>query len=112
MILKGAHAIVSYYKGSFKKAIMGLFPEIGLDPTLFSSVPGILLSIKKIIINHSCHIDVILLIVNYWSDVGNRRKYLEKLAIKKGFDPLSPLGWYSASFDNNDIVCFLFFFYF
>jgi hypothetical protein len=34
---------------------------------------------------------------NYWQDATHRREFFDKLASKKGFDPLIPDNWYSLS---------------
>eukprot|EP00026_Physarum_polycephalum_P001704 Phypoly_transcript_01706.p1 GENE.Phypoly_transcript_01706~~Phypoly_transcript_01706.p1 ORF type:complete len:1010 (+),score=136.82 Phypoly_transcript_01706:80-3109(+) len=66
-----ALSFVQYYSGGFVKAIMNLFPDIGLEETKFLQVPK-----------------------NYWLDVDKRRQFFIKFAETHGFDPLAAENWY------------------
>eukprot|EP00026_Physarum_polycephalum_P001933 Phypoly_transcript_01936.p1 GENE.Phypoly_transcript_01936~~Phypoly_transcript_01936.p1 ORF type:complete len:910 (+),score=132.37 Phypoly_transcript_01936:109-2838(+) len=69
--LKEARKIRLHFGGSFIRAVLALFPNIGLEPTGFSVVP------KK-----------------FWADMNNRRNLFCKFAKLKNFDPLIPENWY------------------
>lgn len=90
---KGATAILSSYRGSVKRAIIDLFPEIGLDPSKFTTLPckfGVLFVAVAY-----CIVD------NYWFEMANRRKFLVDFAKHKGFDPLVPENWYPLLAEQN-----------
>eukprot|EP00026_Physarum_polycephalum_P001465 Phypoly_transcript_01467.p1 GENE.Phypoly_transcript_01467~~Phypoly_transcript_01467.p1 ORF type:complete len:1055 (+),score=143.84 Phypoly_transcript_01467:198-3362(+) len=69
---KGSSSLLAYYKGSFVKALVSLFPEMALDKARFLSNPS-----------------------NRWSRASFRRKVLSDFAESKGLNPLSPHTWYS-----------------
>eukprot|EP00026_Physarum_polycephalum_P003386 Phypoly_transcript_03397.p1 GENE.Phypoly_transcript_03397~~Phypoly_transcript_03397.p1 ORF type:complete len:737 (+),score=68.96 Phypoly_transcript_03397:178-2388(+) len=67
---KGAHAIINQFK-SLHSALIGVFPNIGLDPTKFDRKPN-----------------------SYWSNLDNQKRVLDDFAKEKKFDPLNPENWY------------------
>eukprot|EP00026_Physarum_polycephalum_P002270 Phypoly_transcript_02276.p1 GENE.Phypoly_transcript_02276~~Phypoly_transcript_02276.p1 ORF type:complete len:794 (+),score=74.23 Phypoly_transcript_02276:119-2500(+) len=69
--LKGATSVLWYHSNSVSKALLDLFPEIGLDK----------LRLKSTIL---------------WNAV-NRRKFFEDFAKSHAFDPLLASNWYSHS---------------
>eukprot|EP00026_Physarum_polycephalum_P001092 Phypoly_transcript_01093.p1 GENE.Phypoly_transcript_01093~~Phypoly_transcript_01093.p1 ORF type:complete len:1197 (+),score=192.21 Phypoly_transcript_01093:78-3668(+) len=71
---EGSREVLAFYKGNVQKAILSLFPEIGLEPRHFSLLPS-----------------------GYWLDTKNQRNVFEKLAGKKGFDPKVSTNWYSVT---------------
>jgi len=60
--------VISYHNGSVSKALLDLFPEIGLDKFKMG--------------------------ISRWVDINNRRDFFEKYAKEKGFDPLHSSLWY------------------
>jgi len=60
---------MAYYGRSVKKALLSLFPDIGLDGTKLN--------------------------MPRWNDAANRKKFFEDYAKANGFDPLDPINWYS-----------------
>jgi len=70
---KGSGILVAY-QCSLMKALLHLYPSIGLDPTKFKSIPR-----------------------NYWKSAENRRGFLVAFARRKKFDPLVAASWYSAN---------------
>eukprot|EP00026_Physarum_polycephalum_P001339 Phypoly_transcript_01340.p1 GENE.Phypoly_transcript_01340~~Phypoly_transcript_01340.p1 ORF type:complete len:1070 (+),score=142.73 Phypoly_transcript_01340:227-3436(+) len=72
--LQGGRAIVQHYEGNYIDALMGLFPDIGLDKTKFKSLPR-----------------------NYWGDLANRREFFREFAANEGFDALLPENWYNMN---------------
>eukprot|EP00026_Physarum_polycephalum_P002518 Phypoly_transcript_02525.p1 GENE.Phypoly_transcript_02525~~Phypoly_transcript_02525.p1 ORF type:complete len:833 (+),score=92.99 Phypoly_transcript_02525:54-2552(+) len=74
---KGARAVLTYYKGSYVKALIDLFPNIGLDYSKFSVLPN-----------------------GHWFQAKNQRYLLKTFARSKKFDPLVPENWYSITPDQ------------
>eukprot|EP00026_Physarum_polycephalum_P002346 Phypoly_transcript_02352.p1 GENE.Phypoly_transcript_02352~~Phypoly_transcript_02352.p1 ORF type:complete len:819 (+),score=94.09 Phypoly_transcript_02352:352-2808(+) len=71
---KNINSIISYYNYSFSKALLHLFPNIGLDKSVLTS-----------------------LVSPY--TVSNQRMVLQSFAERQGFDPLVAENWYSISKD-------------
>eukprot|EP00026_Physarum_polycephalum_P000813 Phypoly_transcript_00814.p1 GENE.Phypoly_transcript_00814~~Phypoly_transcript_00814.p1 ORF type:complete len:797 (+),score=105.00 Phypoly_transcript_00814:1557-3947(+) len=69
--IKGGARIVAYHGNSIAKALLDLFPEIGLDD--------------------------MKLISRSWSEPSNRRRFFERYAKNHSFDPLNPENWYAQS---------------
>jgi len=70
---RGGRAVLRRYDGKFQKALVDLFPDIGLDINRFSYVPP-----------------------NHWLQPENRRKFFDDFAKFNGFDALIPENWYSV----------------
>eukprot|EP00026_Physarum_polycephalum_P015296 Phypoly_transcript_15939.p1 GENE.Phypoly_transcript_15939~~Phypoly_transcript_15939.p1 ORF type:complete len:282 (+),score=36.57 Phypoly_transcript_15939:85-846(+) len=70
---KKAGSVLWFYKKSLVKALLHLFPEIGLDAQQFSYLPQ-----------------------KFWQNIDNRRSLLEQFAKHKKFDPLIASNWYSV----------------
>eukprot|EP00026_Physarum_polycephalum_P000830 Phypoly_transcript_00831.p1 GENE.Phypoly_transcript_00831~~Phypoly_transcript_00831.p1 ORF type:complete len:1315 (+),score=159.79 Phypoly_transcript_00831:513-3947(+) len=68
---KEARTIVVRYGGSFPKALLHLFPNIGLQRTKFA-----MRSLK------------------FWRDGDNKRQFFKNIANLKGFNPLVAENWY------------------
>eukprot|EP00026_Physarum_polycephalum_P001037 Phypoly_transcript_01038.p1 GENE.Phypoly_transcript_01038~~Phypoly_transcript_01038.p1 ORF type:complete len:1240 (+),score=185.34 Phypoly_transcript_01038:28-3720(+) len=75
MAVKGASQIIQYHENSIVQALCDLFPEIGL---------------KKIAKKSSTR----------WTLPQSRRKFFEKYAKERGFDPLQADNWYLQSKSN------------
>ena len=79
------HALIwRYYEGNLGKALLHVFPNIGLDTSLFEGT-----MYKMIMI--SVEVTFILGCGN-WKD--KRRKVFLDFARKSGFDPYVPSNWY------------------
>eukprot|EP00026_Physarum_polycephalum_P001387 Phypoly_transcript_01388.p1 GENE.Phypoly_transcript_01388~~Phypoly_transcript_01388.p1 ORF type:complete len:627 (+),score=98.80 Phypoly_transcript_01388:211-1881(+) len=70
MAMEGAPRVIFYHENSPAKALMDLFPDIGL------TIPWS---------------------TNNWNESLNRRKFFEKYAKDQGFDPLNAGDWYKQS---------------
>jgi len=68
----GAKEILLHYKKSKIKALIDVFPEIGLQKTKFINVPR-----------------------HHWNSDSNRKQFFIDFAHAQGFDPLVPTNWYS-----------------
>jgi hypothetical protein len=82
------------YHGTTSKALLQLFPEIGLEKKRFMTDPG-----KK---NRGRGGSVLIGIpVNMqWQYPQKRRTFFEKFALLRAFDPLVPSNWYSISLES------------
>eukprot|EP00026_Physarum_polycephalum_P000368 Phypoly_transcript_00368.p1 GENE.Phypoly_transcript_00368~~Phypoly_transcript_00368.p1 ORF type:complete len:1106 (+),score=136.69 Phypoly_transcript_00368:1680-4997(+) len=69
--------VLNYYNGSISKALMHLFPDIGLDPLSFANAPK-----------------------NIWENVCNVRRWFENFATQRGFDPLHVAEWYQIKTED------------
>eukprot|EP00026_Physarum_polycephalum_P001074 Phypoly_transcript_01075.p1 GENE.Phypoly_transcript_01075~~Phypoly_transcript_01075.p1 ORF type:complete len:1059 (+),score=134.10 Phypoly_transcript_01075:98-3274(+) len=68
---KDAEKILKFYRGNFGVALRHLFPEIGVE---LAKVPKTL---------------------DYWKFDENKRKFFEKFAKRRKFDPLVAANWYN-----------------
>ena len=92
--VQGAHGVLAYHGHSLSRALLDLFPNIGLDKHKFH--------VRKCTISshHSrslAHAITYSLAPVAWDLISNRRRFLEKYARDRGFDPLLPSGWYAQS---------------
>jgi len=71
---KGGKSVLEYYGGSFAKALLQLYPDIGLDRTRFMALPN-----------------------GYWASEQNRKGFFDAFAKEEGFDPLVPGNWYKVA---------------
>eukprot|EP00026_Physarum_polycephalum_P002833 Phypoly_transcript_02842.p1 GENE.Phypoly_transcript_02842~~Phypoly_transcript_02842.p1 ORF type:complete len:838 (+),score=97.84 Phypoly_transcript_02842:84-2597(+) len=69
---RGAKNVLYPYNGSFVRAVLHLFPGIGLRESKFKILPR-----------------------KFWDSVPQRRAYFDRLARQHGFDPLVSANWYS-----------------
>eukprot|EP00026_Physarum_polycephalum_P002904 Phypoly_transcript_02913.p1 GENE.Phypoly_transcript_02913~~Phypoly_transcript_02913.p1 ORF type:complete len:747 (+),score=87.92 Phypoly_transcript_02913:75-2315(+) len=67
---KAVLAVMRMYDKSLVRMLLDIFPSILWDPSLFLSIPN-----------------------NYWFESSNRRKFFEKFAKQKRFDPLIASNW-------------------
>ena len=105
--LQGIETILSFYNGSYARAVMQLYPAIGLEetkflykssmissslrsPSLFSSP---LLFFCFLAPSFSCSLPNSVLGKHFWRTAKNRREFLNEFSKKKEFDPLSPAAW-------------------
>eukprot|EP00026_Physarum_polycephalum_P006606 Phypoly_transcript_06655.p1 GENE.Phypoly_transcript_06655~~Phypoly_transcript_06655.p1 ORF type:complete len:580 (+),score=87.68 Phypoly_transcript_06655:116-1741(+) len=72
LILQEHPGILVDYNGSLARALLDVFPDIGLDKSSFK-----------------------FLQITHWSDVENRRRFFLDFSRKLGFDPLVAKNWYS-----------------
>ena len=103
--MKGAEVVLKFHSGSLSKALLALFPEIGLDETRFRinrrmcHSPVILFIAFLIISNSTTHN---LISANFWQNSKNRRSFFEDFASRSTFDPLVVRNWYRVGY--NDIT--------
>eukprot|EP00026_Physarum_polycephalum_P002139 Phypoly_transcript_02143.p1 GENE.Phypoly_transcript_02143~~Phypoly_transcript_02143.p1 ORF type:complete len:817 (+),score=78.77 Phypoly_transcript_02143:221-2671(+) len=69
-------AALRAYSGNVVKALLYVYPDIGLEEAWFAHLPK-----------------------NYWSNLDNRRNFFVTFAESKGFNPLIPDPWYSISYE-------------
>eukprot|EP00026_Physarum_polycephalum_P001418 Phypoly_transcript_01419.p1 GENE.Phypoly_transcript_01419~~Phypoly_transcript_01419.p1 ORF type:complete len:980 (+),score=139.70 Phypoly_transcript_01419:131-3070(+) len=74
VIQKGGSIMLEYYEGSVVKALLDVYPNIGLDEEKF------LITTRQ-----------------YWQQEQNQRKFFDDFAHKHDFDPLSAASWYTIS---------------
>eukprot|EP00026_Physarum_polycephalum_P001926 Phypoly_transcript_01929.p1 GENE.Phypoly_transcript_01929~~Phypoly_transcript_01929.p1 ORF type:complete len:592 (+),score=74.28 Phypoly_transcript_01929:633-2408(+) len=74
--MKGARSFIRFYQFSFVKALLSVFPEIGLEESKFHAQPR-----------------------KFWQSMNARRQVLNEFAQQQGFDPLVAQNWYSISRD-------------
>eukprot|EP00026_Physarum_polycephalum_P002214 Phypoly_transcript_02219.p1 GENE.Phypoly_transcript_02219~~Phypoly_transcript_02219.p1 ORF type:complete len:905 (+),score=113.90 Phypoly_transcript_02219:198-2912(+) len=67
---KGAGKVLYYYNNNVVKALINVFPNIGLQHDKFCYMP-----------------------LKYWQDKSNRKKYLETFAAENGLDPCTTVEW-------------------
>eukprot|EP00026_Physarum_polycephalum_P002368 Phypoly_transcript_02374.p1 GENE.Phypoly_transcript_02374~~Phypoly_transcript_02374.p1 ORF type:complete len:856 (+),score=113.95 Phypoly_transcript_02374:207-2774(+) len=67
---KGGTSVLKHYENSTAKALISLFPDIGLDASKFSKAPQ-----------------------KYWENKANRLKFFNTVARLQGFNPLSVSNW-------------------
>lgn len=116
IFLQGGASLLAYYKGSFSKAIVQLFPNIGFDNSKFNVFPrksifflflrhvifffvlifyNTFLRFLIVIPCYSKNVSITLYFIDkYWLEFSNRRKFFENFAKEKGFDSLVPANWY------------------
>eukprot|EP00026_Physarum_polycephalum_P002043 Phypoly_transcript_02047.p1 GENE.Phypoly_transcript_02047~~Phypoly_transcript_02047.p1 ORF type:complete len:791 (+),score=118.55 Phypoly_transcript_02047:121-2493(+) len=70
---EGFDSMLQYYEGSFGKALLQLFPNIGLDVRKFSKMPS-----------------------RFWEDEKEQKVFFMDLAKQLSFDPLVAENWYSV----------------
>eukprot|EP00026_Physarum_polycephalum_P001478 Phypoly_transcript_01480.p1 GENE.Phypoly_transcript_01480~~Phypoly_transcript_01480.p1 ORF type:complete len:1080 (+),score=145.14 Phypoly_transcript_01480:111-3350(+) len=73
---KGGLSELSHFR-SIVPTLIAIFPNIGLEPGKFASLPR-----------------------NYWQDKRNRKQFLDHFALEHGFDPLKPDNWYSIKISH------------
>eukprot|EP00026_Physarum_polycephalum_P001348 Phypoly_transcript_01349.p1 GENE.Phypoly_transcript_01349~~Phypoly_transcript_01349.p1 ORF type:complete len:1107 (+),score=164.22 Phypoly_transcript_01349:191-3322(+) len=74
---KGANGVLAHYKNNYVKALMSLYPNIGLDKMKFDQLP-----------------------YNHWNDAENKREVFRQVAKEMEFDPLIASNWYSVRTDS------------
>eukprot|EP00026_Physarum_polycephalum_P001556 Phypoly_transcript_01558.p2 GENE.Phypoly_transcript_01558~~Phypoly_transcript_01558.p2 ORF type:complete len:464 (+),score=75.56 Phypoly_transcript_01558:1715-3106(+) len=72
--LASARGVLAYYGGSLLKALVHLYPNIGIDKSKFYVLPA-----------------------KYWQEEGNIKKFFDGFAKMQGFDPLNAKSWYTIT---------------
>eukprot|EP00026_Physarum_polycephalum_P001576 Phypoly_transcript_01578.p1 GENE.Phypoly_transcript_01578~~Phypoly_transcript_01578.p1 ORF type:complete len:1027 (+),score=73.79 Phypoly_transcript_01578:436-3081(+) len=75
---KGGNTIMTIYKHSLKRALMDMYPNIGLIESKFPKAWF-----------HKKH----------WHIFSNRKKVIESIALRLSFDPRIPANWYRVSIE-------------
>ena len=107
---KKAAYVVHHHEDSISKALLDLFPEIGIDQHLFDYCMPTLLPLSSFSLlsppvyplslpspSHLLHCPQLVDMAPKTSSPVMRRKFFETYARKKGFDPLIPENWYRQS---------------
>ena len=68
---------------------MQLFPNIGIDKDMLQVSPSM-----RNYFNQIMWLAIYIILGSYWSELINRRAFLDNLARKKGIDPLAAESWY------------------
>src|SRR3978361_633346 len=90
---KGIGRVIFYHKHSVAKALLDLFPNIGLDKTKFQTKRNCMPRIYLFLFFY-LPICLFLIFPAHYSNRSNRRKAFEDYAYKNGFDPRTPENWY------------------
>lgn len=83
-----------HYGGSFIKALMDVYPNIGLDITQFTIMPS------NTFIIGSLHLILIIIIIyseGFWKARDHLLSFFNHYARMKGFDPSIASHWYNTS---------------
>jgi hypothetical protein len=87
--------VLKYHNYSISRALIELFPNIGLKKEKFHSKPN--------------HFSFLYYFINFYIawNPQNSRQFFEKYAKDHGFDPLIPKNWYSVSYRSilSKVVC-------
>jgi hypothetical protein len=88
--------ISAYYNGSVRKALLDVFPTIGLVKSKFWP--------KRVLSSHSLLFSPLLVAHSFnilftaiWHDAKNRREFFQNFAIENRFDFLVAANWYSLT---------------
>lgn len=74
-----------HFQGSIIKALLHIYPDIGLDPTKFTRT---LIVIDWLLVRFN------LALGRYWHVLANRKRVFDKFAKHKQFDADNPDNWY------------------
>lgn len=86
--------MVNFYDGSWVRALLHAYPDIGLDKYLFSSLPRMHLIFVVSVI---CSLTHITIIGNHYQKKENQKEFFDRLARSLSVNPLNPSHWYSLS---------------
>jgi hypothetical protein len=101
--------ILFYHQHSLVQALLVLFPEIGLQISMFpyktrmlSFLTSLFLATFQYLISYSLNVSEHgpFSLIKYWTGWNvpvERRKFFESYAKQNGFDPLIPENWYNVS---------------
>lgn len=93
IILKGGTSVLSYYNGNIYNALSHLFPEIGLQKSLFREVVRMQsISLAAVIFTICTETE--------WKDSKVRRNLFIDIARKHQMDPLVQSNWYSLPYSS------------
>jgi hypothetical protein len=81
---KSATVVQKHYSGNTVKALLDVFPNIGLDESCFTE------TCMQVIVSYS-------LFDGNLDDIGIRRKFFIEFASQKGSNALLPEFWYNVS---------------
>ena len=97
-ITQGIELVLPHHKNSIKRALLDLFPSIGLDSSKFqfkSKEPPITFCrIFVIIRSFSPQALILCYLASPWNEIDTRRKFFESYAEENRFDPKSAVDWY------------------
>ena len=102
--MKGGVGLLNLYTRSLSKALLDIFPNIGLDRSLFNFRPRISLTPSfyfiLLIIPSSSLLFFFFTSENFWQEKGNMRKFFDSIARSKKFNPLTADNWYKLTSRN------------
>jgi hypothetical protein len=83
---------LKYFENDYVRALCYVFPELGLDENKFLYITRTCQKKKK-----TRKTQIINFLEKYYKDASKRRKWFEKIAIRRGMDPLLPATWYKLA---------------
>lgn len=86
--------MVNLYEGSWVRALLHLYPEIGMDKFLFKSLPRMSPRHRFVKLTH------ITKLGSHWLKKENRREFFDRFAVSNSLDPLNPSTWPPISKDK------------
>jgi hypothetical protein len=92
--MQGVHSVISYYGNSVIKALLALFPNIGLNISKFTYVEGIPSPASPPLPSNY------VFCCCFCIDIVQERRFFVEIAEKHRFDPLNAENWYSRSLSN------------
>jgi hypothetical protein len=83
---QGASTILKYYKGNITKALISIFPDIGLDKSILRS--------RKL---QKTFAELFSSLAGFWGNLTRQKKFFENYAKENGFDSQDPQNWYTQA---------------
>ena len=99
LLFQSGRVIIRKFKRGYTQAVRLLFPEITFDTHSFHNGMHKTKTSTNTNTSREREINTNFYVTAYY-EVENRRKFFEKYADKKGFDPLKPENWYIQSRKN------------
>lgn len=85
---------MAHHNWSVVKALIDLFPNIGLDHSKFGNIQSMFS------FNTPINDVTDLNMAEFWATTENRRKLFENYAKEQGFDPLIPKNWHNININS------------
>ena len=86
--------MISHYDNSLSKALVDLFPDIGMEEIKFQ-VPGMSL--------YTHYYSPLSKHILEWRDITTRRRFFEDYASKHGIDPTNLDDWYTSPLSSKEL---------
>lgn len=81
--------LARHFSSSYIKAVLELYPNIGLDEAKFNRAPSMSSRVFRCLLNY--------LLANYWTK-ANIKKFFNNFANARNFDPRDPSNWYQFTY--------------